>query len=207
MSVAEIVKLILEYGIMAVICAIFIMMAVKLFIRNLNDKNDRHAHNTGIAKRFEIDEEVQKLLYKFQEVHECERVHVVEFSNSVVSVAYLPFRYMNCTYEVHDFSVPTKAKFIDKLSTSLFTPFFLKLKEKPVLKLDAKNPDKKLGGAVYDVMINSGEQFGLFTLILNKNRPIGYVAMRSSKDFNKSDESDLTELSAKLSILLGVLDK
>lgn len=210
MSVLETVKLILEYGVMTVICAVFIIMAIilfKVFIDKFTDKGRKRTHDAGISKRFEVDEEVQSLLNKFQEDHNCERVHIVEFSNSVTSVAYLPFRYMNCTYEVHDFSVPYTAKFIDKLSTSLFTPFFMRLKKDPILALDVENPDKSLGGAVYDVMQNSGERFGLFTLILNRNRPIGYVAMRSSKCFTQSDKQDLFNLSAKLSVLLGVMDK
>lgn len=210
MSVLEIIKLILEYGVMTVICAVFIIMAIimfKILVERFTDKGRKKDHDLRIAKRFEVDEQIYKLLYDFQVKHSCERVHVVEFSNSVTSVAYLPFRYMNCTYEVHDFSVPNKAKFIDKLSTSLFTPFFVKLKQNPTVALDINNPDKEMGGAVYDTMQNSGEQYGLFTLLLSKDRPIGYVAMRSSAQFNQRDEGDLRELSGKVSSLLSVYDK
>lgn len=210
MTITEISETIINIGLMTTISVLFLYMVItlfNLFIQWLKNRNSIKSHDEGIKKRFEVDVKIHALLRDFQQCHNCQRVHVVEFSNSVMSVAYLPFRYMNCTYEAHDLDVKYTAKFIDKLSTSLFSTFFVRLRDEDTLQLDTENPDPTLGGAVYDVMINSGERYGLYCLITYKDKPIGYVAMRSEDPFTNEDSEDLEELAAKLLILLTVCEK
>lgn len=211
MEWAEISKAVSEFGIMIVICSIFLYTAVRLinlFIKNLDTRLRDKKHDELIDIRMSVNQKVQSLIDQFLEDHDSDRIHVVEFSNSVVSVAYLPFKYMSCTYEVYRIGKSSTASKIDHLSTSLFTAFFEKLYDADYLMLDVNNKDKSLGGSIYDIVSASGESRGLYAILrTSKGKALGYVAVRKDSDFSQDDIEDIQILSSKLSALLGVVDK
>lgn len=128
MEWTEISKTISEFGIMIVICSIFLYTAVRLiniFIKNLETRLKDKKHDELIDIRMSVNTKVQSLIDQFLEEHDSDRIHVVEFSNSVMSVAYLPFKYMSCTYEVYRIGKSPTASKIDHISTSLFTAFLV----------------------------------------------------------------------------------
>ena len=211
MEWTEISKTISEFGIMIVICSIFLYTAVRLinlFIKNLETRLKDKKHDELIDIRMSVNRKVQSLIDQFLEEHDSERIHVVEFSNSVMSVAYLPFKYMSCTYEVYRIGKSPTASKIDHISTSLFTAFFGKLYDADYLVLDSHNPDHTLGGAIYDIIDASGESKGLYVILrTSKGKALGYVAVRKDENFSSEDIEDVQVLASKLSALLGVADK
>ena len=156
MEINEWIKAISEVGVLICIAGIFLYTAIRvinIFLDNLSGKLKSKKHDNLIDLRTKLSEEIQKLIDNFLNQQNGDKVQVIEFSNSVTSVAYLPFRYMTCTYEVYRLGVPPTRQRIDRLSTSLFTPFFQILRTQSWCKMDATNPESIVCGAMRDLMI------------------------------------------------------
>lgn len=210
MHLVEILKSISEYGISLILSAILIYVIIKLLkiqFDKLAESNRRKAHDNALALRGEIDEKVYELLNEFTQEHHGLRLHVIEFTNSVTSVAYLPFKYMSCTYEVVSYGIKPEARCIDKLSTSLFSPFLSKLSKSPFIILDGENKDTT-PGVMHHLYEQIGGRYMLAVMLKsNKDKCIGYVAFYKDKEVQESDIEDLVSVGSTLSALLGILDK
>lgn len=210
MHIIELIKSISEYGISLVLSAIFIYVVIKLLkiqFDKVSESNKRKAHDNALALRAEIDEEVYEILNDFIEDHHGLRLHVIEFTNSVTSVAYLPFKYMSCTYEVVSYGNKPEARCIDKLSTSLFSPFLSKLGKSSHLILDGEDAQQS-SGVMHDLYEQIGGRYMLSVMLKSgKDKCIGYVAFYKDSQVEDSDVEDLILVGSKLSALLGVLDK
>lgn len=209
MEFENIVKLIAEYGIMIMICGIFLYAAIQLiviFINWLKKKTLRNAHDESIDTRFSIGNEIHKLIAHTLTEMEAERVQVVEFSNSVMSVAYLPFRYMTCTYEVYDLDREPVGYKLDKISTSLFSPFFAKLQDNKIY-IFTPSKDQELSERSLCNLMDVDRWTACVPLRTVKGKLIGFVQVTRFKEFSKSEQMDIQILGAKLVELLTVLDK
>lgn len=210
MGFVEIIKAVGEYGLSLILSAIVIYVIIKLlriWFDKLAESSKRKAHDNALALRSEVDEQVYELLNDFIQEHHGLRLHVIEFTNSVTSVAYLPFKYMSCTYEVVSYGTKPEARCIDKLSTSLFSPFLSKLGRSSYLILDGENVQQS-SGVMHDLYTQIGGRYMLSVMLKsNKDKCIGYVAFYKDKEVETKDVQDLISVSSKLSALLSVLDK
>lgn len=210
MSIIEIITSITDHGLSFVISGIFLYVVIKFinlgfskFTKTMNNKQ----HDKLLAMRAEIDEEANTLIHDFLVAHHGTRVQIVEFTNSVMSVAYLPFKYMSCTYEVIAYGNKTEAKRIDKLSTSLFSPFISKMSRQTTLLLDDTEATS-LSGAVHDIFQGLGSTYQLCAILrTQKDKAIGFVTFGTEKEIQEQDITDIKILASQLSALLGVLDK
>lgn len=211
MTIPEMSKALMEFGIMIVICAIFLYTAVRLinvFMKSLDSRIITHKHDELADIRMSVNQQVQSLIDDYLESHDSDRVHVIEFTNSVMSVAYLPFKYMSCSYEVYRIGKSATANKIDHISTSLFPKFFEKLYDNDYVILDANNEDKQFGKAIYDVVRASGESLGLYAILrTSRGKALGYVCITKDEGFHDTDIQDVQILASKLSALLSVADK
>ena len=214
MSIENIIKNISEYGIMIIICGVFLYSVIKL-INMLFDyfspgksRKERLEHDQRLEVRQSVGIKAQSLIDDFLEKHDLDRIHIIEFSNSIMSVAYLPFKYMSCTYEVYKVgSYPTANK-IDHLSTSLFTKFFSILYDREEIILDYERPDMNIEGATYDLMKSTGKSKCLFNILKSsKGKVLGYICISNEAGFNDAVIDEALILANKISALLGVLDK
>lgn len=210
MGFVNIVKAIGEYGLSLILSAIVIYVIIKLlriWFDKLAENSKRKAHDNALALRSEVDEKVYELLNDFIQDHHGLRLHVIEFTNSVTSVAYLPFKYMSCTYEVVSYGNKPEARCIDKLSTSLFSPFLSKLGKTSHLILDGES-EQGILGVMHDLYEQIGGRYMLGVMLKStKDKCIGYVAFYKDTQVEDSDIEDLIVTGSKLSTLLGVLDK
>lgn len=210
MSIAETAKLIADYGVMIVICGVFIYIVCRLSnigFKKLEKNIGNKTHDQLIAVRTEVGEEIQILLDDFLAHSEGDSIQVIEFSNSVTSVAYLPFRYMTCTYESCKIGVISKGSKIDRISTSLFTPFFSELQKVPYCEFDINSKERKVGGAMYDLMNSIGETKSLCAMLCTVHgKAIGYVSFQKASGFTADDIENICALSKQLSALLCVVD-
>ena len=210
-DVVDIGKSINELGILVIIGAVFIYAAIKtlnLVFEYFQDKVKNKKHDQLLEERTKIDSQVQEMIDKFLEHYGGNRIHVVEFSNSVMSVAYLPFRYMSCTYECYSVGKNAVGSKIDHLSTSLFTTFFNNLNGKDYCIFDTSNKDMQVGGAMYDIMTECNEKRALCTLMTSHTgKNIGYIALYKDDDFSDAEIEDIQSLSDRISALLSVADK
>lgn len=210
MEILEVVKAITEYGITVVLSAIVIYTVcrlIKMQFDKLADNNSKKAHDKALELRSEIDEQVYLLIDEFMNRHEGTRIQVIEFTNTVISVAYLPFRYMSCTYEVVGYGHRPKANYIDKLSTSLFSPFLIRLGQSTHLEVTEES-SKQYSGALQDLFdqIHCKRMISVM-LKSSKGKCIGCVCLYKETNSTPSDAPDLITLGHELSALLGVLDK
>lgn len=210
MSVSDIVELITEAGVLVVIAAIFLYTAIRLINIGLDwvqKKAGNKKHDKLLEIRNQVSTEIQTLLDTFLESHQAGRIMVMEFSNSVTSVAYLPFKYMSCTYEVYELGRQARAHKVDHLSTSLFTPFFNTMLDQDYYIFNDSNNLPKMGGALVDIMRELGEhQFMCSLLISAKGKNIGFICMNKDDGFNERDIEGIQSLAAQVSALLGVAD-
>lgn len=167
-----------------------------------NAKHDKH-----LQIREEVDQKVTEKIKDYLMNHSGSRVQVIEFTNSVTSVAYLPFRYMTCTYEVFEYGQKREAQTVDKLSTSLFSPFLSKLSKDGLVVLDDETAED-FSGSVHDIFAQIGSRYELCAIMkTGREKSIGFVCFCKEKEISTRDKQDIKTLATELSALLGVLDK
>lgn len=221
MDVMEIIRTVADVGVLVCIAGLFIYAAYlwinKTFKRNDTDKNggrgvpnkkDRELHDELISIRTKISSEIQNLITTALNDHNWDRIHIIEFSNSIMSVAYLPFRYMTCTYEVFKLGKSGTGAKIDRLSTSLFTGFFEKLHEQGYCLIDLNKEETVNCGAMQDLMKSNNETKSLTAEIISaKGKSLGYISVKDEEHgFSNEDIEDILTLADQISVLLSVVD-
>lgn len=210
MSFIEVVRQVGDYGLSLILSAVVVYVLIKLIhiqFDKLKVAASRKEHDQALALRSEVDEKVYDVINRFIETHHGLRLQVVEFTNTVTSVAYLPFKYMSCTYEVVSYGTKPEARCIDKLSTSLFSPFLSKLGKEEYLVL-SQQTSEEISGVVHDLYEQiGGENIVCVMLKSGKAKCIGYLALFKDRPVEDRDVNDLLVVGSKLSALLGVLDK
>lgn len=211
LGLSEIVKTVGDVGIMVVISAVVIYALVKginMFFEWIGTKVGKHTHDELLEVRNRVDAIIQEDIHNYLENHDTHRVQVIEFSNSVSSVTYLPFKYASCTYEAFDIDRDGRAYNIDKITTSLFTPFLIQLYNSGYVELDDSNMDiKTYGGTAYDILRRCKEHHGIYVMIKsNSHKSVGFVCAYKDSDFIEDDIKDLEAMAIRLSAQLCVLD-
>lgn len=211
MTIESLAQYIADFGIMLVVCAIFLYIVVRLvnlLFKYIETKLGSKNHDKLLSMRSDISTQIQTLLDEFLEQHDGDRIQVIEFSNSVVSVAYLPFKYMTCTYEVYRLGKAASGHRIDHISTSLFTTFFLSMQDVDYRIFDIDDKTVPMGGAMYDMMKEQDASKSLCTMLHTpKGKSIGYITMKKETDFTNADIDGIQSLADQISILLSVADK
>ena len=209
MDAENIVKLVGDYGVMIIICGIFLYAAIRLitvFIDWLKSKTSKTTHDELINARVDVGNQIHELITCALVELKAERIQVIEFANSVVSVAYLPFRYMTCTYEVYDIDREPVGHKIDRISTSLFSPFFAKLQERNMY-IFTPTDDQELSEKSLCTLTDVDRWTACIPLRTGKEKMIGYVQTTRSYKFSDDDQLKLQLLGARISELLTVFDK
>lgn len=211
MSIQSIVQYIAEFGIMVIICAIFLYVVIRiinLIFKHIENRVGSKNHDKLLSMRSDISTQIQSLLDGFLERHDGDRIQVIEFSNSVVSVAYLPFKYMTCTYEVYKLGKSASGHKIDHISTSLFTTFFLSMQDVPYRIFDISDSTVPMGGAMHDIMKEQEATKSLCAMMHTpKGKSIGYITLKKESGFTSEDIDGIQSLADQISILLSVADK
>lgn len=205
----RIFKLIGDYGVMIIICGIFLYAAIKLInlaIQWAQNKLTKHDHEGNIDTRVDIGSQIHKLIARELRELELERIQVIEFSNSVMSVAYLPFRYMTCTYEVYDLDRHPTGYQLDRISTSLFSPFFTELHENPIYLLEVNEDLEPSAQSLFSLM-DVDKYVACVALRTAKGKMIGYIQATQGLPFTEEAQLELRMLGSRVSELLGVMDK
>lgn len=199
-------QLITDYGISLVIVVIFLYTVLKLiniFIRCVELRLDSRNHDTKLGIRESVGTKIQNSITEFLEIHKGNRVQVIEFSNSVMSIAYLPFRYMTCTYESYLPDLRGTAQKIDRVSTSLFTQFLDHFQNEDYSIFDITNHNKMVGGAMYDLMKDMEESRCICSMMkTSRGKSIGYVVMYKDSGFNEDDIEGIQSLRDSVASLL-----
>lgn len=210
-EIQAIIKLLIDYGVMLIIVGIFLYVIIRIININLDkyaDKNKQKNHDEMLDIRSSVGLKIQSLIENYLTETNGNRVHVIEFSNSVMSVAYLPFRYMTCTYEVYRIGKGATGHKIDRISTSLFTPFFEALARNEYCIFDITDKTTLVGGAMCDLMKSQNEHQALCALLKSAGgKAIGYIELTKDDEITLSDINKMKDLSAQVSALLGVADK
>ena len=209
-NIEGILKLISDYGVSILIVGIFLYVIIRIiniFIQQLERHLDNKKHDKLLNLRTTVDEKIQKVLDVFLESHVGNRVQVIEFSNSVLSVAYLPFQYMTCSYEVYKMGTFAKGYRVDRLSTSLFTQFFELLRKNDVYEVPSDADPDVIGGAMHDLISSYGNVNSLFTaLYTSRGKILGYIHFMKSTEITDKDIEDIQTIRDQIAALLGVVD-
>lgn len=215
MTFLETVRTIGDFGILIVIgglvvYAIYLWITGKAWWIPKRDNTTqleaakREEHDKLLALRSDIGNEIQKLINSALNRNNWTRIEVIEFSNSVMSVAYLPFRYMTCTYETYKVGLSSNGTRIDRISTSLFNRFFTELDQKGwyLIDLDCDIHDETCG-ALRDLMIANNETKSLNAALTSPSgKSIGYITAKNEAGFKQHDIDEIIELSHRIATLL-----
>ncbi len=210
-DITSIVQAIADFGVLIIIAAVFLYASIRLlniFFKFLEKKFGSKKHDKLLDIRGEVSNEIQLLLDQFLEAHGGDRVQVIEFSNSVTSVAFLPFKYMTCTYEVYKLGKAPTGHMIDHISTSLFTTFFMSMQGHTYRIFDTHDKSVPMGGAKYDLVQSQGASQSLCVMLHTpKGKSIGYITMkRDETEFTEKDIEGIQILAEQVSALLSVAD-
>lgn len=211
-EISKIVEWIAEYGVLILIAAIFLYICIRLlniFFKFLEKKVGNKKHDELLDIRAQVSNEIQLLIEQFLEAHGGDRVQVIEFSNSVTSVAFLPFKYMTCTYECYALGKAPTGHMIDHISTSLFTTFFVSMQDHAYRVFDTHDKSVPMGGAKYDLVQSQGASQSLCVMLHTpKGKLIGYITMkRDETEFTEKDIEGIQILAEQVSALLSIADK
>ena len=210
-EISTITKLVAEYGVLILITAIFLYVCLRLiniFFKFLEKRVGEKKHDKLLDERSRISCEIQLLIEQFLEAHGGDRVQVIEFSNSVTSVAFLPFKYMTCTYECYALGKSPTGHMIDHISTSLFTTFFQSMQDVSYRIFDTHDKSVPMGAAKYELVQSQGASQSLCVMLHTpKGKSIGYITMkRDETEFTKKDVVGIQILAEQVSALLSVAD-
>ena len=210
-EISTITKLVAEYGVLILITAIFLYVCIRLiniFFKFLEKKVGEKKHDKLLDERSRVSCEIQFLIEQFLEEHGGDRVQVIEFSNSVTSVAFLPFKYMSCTYECYALGKAPTGYMIDRVSTSLFTTFFQSMQDVPYRIFDTHDKSVPMGAAKYELVQSQGASQSLCVMLHTpKGKCIGYITMkRDEGEFSTKDVKGIQILAEQVSALLSVAD-
>lgn len=215
MTFLETVRTIGDFGILIVIGGL-VVYAIYLWItgkawwipkRENVDQLEiikREQHDKLLELRSDIGEEIQKLINSALKRNDWTRIQVIEFSNSVMSVAHLPFRYMTCTYETYKTGLLGTGRRIDRISTSLFNRFFTELNREGwyLIDLNCDAPDE-ICGSMRELMLASNETKSLNAALTSPSgKSIGYITVKNEDGFEKQDIDEIIELSHRIATLL-----
>lgn len=215
MTFLETVRTIGDFGILIVIGGL-VVYAIYLWItgkawwipkrENIDqlEITKREQHDKLLELRSNIGEEIQTLINSALKRNDWTRIQVIEFSNSVMSVAHLPFRYMTCTYETYKTGLLSTGRRIDRISTSLFNRFFTKLTQEGwyLIDLNCNDPDE-ICGAMRELMLASNETKSLNAALTSPSgKSIGYIAVKNEDGFEQHDIDEIIELSHRIATLL-----
>lgn len=211
MDASTLIQTIGDNGVLVVIAGVFIWTITRIIniaFKKYEERTNNKKHDKLIDQRYSISKNIQTELETTLAATKGNRIQVIEFSNSVMSVAYLPFRYMTCTYEICRLGKAATGHKIDRISTSLFTPFFEALASQPYCIFDINNEMTPVGGAMNDLMQSQDEHQALCMLLKTpKNKAIGYVQLTKDEEITQDDVDVIDDLASKLSAYLSVLDK
>lgn len=205
------ITMITDYGISIVLLAIVVYVIIKsvnLVFQYVDSKICNVKHDKGLQIRQEVDNRIDELISSFVETHGGHRIQVIEFSNTVQSVAYLPFKYMTCTYEVCAIDSESTAHMVDHLPTSLFSSLFAKhVKIRPHKPAEFYLNEKLKGTALYHILDKMGEHQILCNLLETpKNKDIGLIVFYKHDPYTDSDRADIDDLSKSIQSLLSVME-
>lgn len=205
------IQIISDYGASILIVGIFLYTIIRLInigLSYLDRSLGNKKHDKDLNLRQQVGVEVSDLLHKLRADCDADRVQVIEFSNSVMSVAFLPFRYMTCTYEVYKFGKTGLGHRIDHISTSLFATFFESMERNTVTSFSLDTKEPMMGGAMYDIMKEDGSKRALCCKLMSeKNKFIGYICVLKDEPFTSEDSEALQLAAVNVTSLLGILDK
>lgn len=211
MEISELIKAIAEVGVLVVIAAVFLYTVIRfinLGFKRLNNKLIESTHDKNLDIRTNVNQQIQKLLQTAINQLDVKRIEVIEFSNSVISVANMPFKYMTCTYEVYKLGETAIGHKIDRISTSLFTAFFTKLQSQDYYIFKLNDENHQMYGAMYDLLNEQQETQSLCDMMkTNKGKAIGYITMKKDSEFTQKDIDTIQSLSERVCALLSVLDR
>lgn len=210
MTIPDIIKSISDFGITLVLSGIVvyvIIKAINIFFARWEDKRNSKKHDIAIDLRTDIGLKIQKTIKSFLVDHDGMRLEVIEFSNSVQSVAFLPFRYMTCTYEVFEFGRSPIGYKIDKISTSLFTNFFVYLQDNEYHLFELHDKTNDIGYPISSLFEGTGDKQKVLSVMMKTpyNKSIGFISFKKV-DISNEDIHDTICLAEQLSGMLSIND-
>lgn len=170
-------------------------------------KKHSQEHREAQQHREKVNQIVYTSIKEFIENHDGSRCLIIEFSNTVQSVVYMPFRYMTATLEAHTYDVPSAASRIQKIPTSLLTPFLMMLDEVPHLIMTKDNSAYKVCGAMQDLFNSIGDPQVCFKMLRSyKGTNFGIAVFCKPDGFNDEDLVEFDALGNSISGYLGARD-
>lgn len=210
MTIDSAIKSIADLGLTIVLSGIVVYVLIKainIFFAKWNFNKEHKYHDKAINLRNEIGMKIQDVIKGFLMDHEGARLEVIEFSNSVQSVAFLPFRYMTCTYEVFEYGRDPIGHKIDRVSTSLFTNFFTYLQSHPYHLFNINDTDDEISGRIASLFEGTGDIQQVVSVLMKTpyDKAIGFICFKKVNP-SSSDIEDCVKLSEQISGMLSIND-
>ena len=200
-------------GIAALVITIGVTIFIKFFdiiLAAITKHFDARERIKGILKRENANEHIQDLLNLSLTSLGGDRLQVIEFTNSVKTVASLPFKYMSVSYESYAHGKYPAADTIKNELTSLHSTFLTRLRNNSFFILNLEKPDATITPATYAMVSKRSALQSLYITITDRrsNEQIGLLSYDISNrgGFSETDITTLRKLAAQLSVYLTLWD-
>jgi len=140
-----------------------------------------------------------------------DRLQVIEFTNSIETIACLPFKYMTCSYESMALGKAPAADTIRDELTTLYSDFLTQVRLKSFVVLNSEKRSEKFTPAIYHLIGKRVANQSLYIGIEDKKtkEPLGLLSYDISNltGFCDKDITTLRGLAAQLSVYLTIWEE
>ena len=200
-------------GIAALIITVGITVFIKFFdiiFVEITKQFEKKERIKGILKREDADIHIQDILNTALFTLGGDRLQVIEFTNTVKTVASLPFKFMTVTYESYALGKQPAADTIKNELTSLHSSFLSRLYSNSFVVLNMENQDEKITPATYSLINKRFASKSLYISITDRRskKMIGLLSYDISdlEGFSEIAITTLRKLAAQLSVYLTLWD-
>ena len=200
-------------GIIILIITVGITILIKSFdviFMAITKHFEKKERIKGILKREDADNHIQDILNTALATLGGDRLQVIEFTNTVKSVASLPFKYMTVTYESYSLGKLPAADTIKNELTSLHSSFLSRLYTNSFFVLNLEKQDDTITPATYSLIDKRSAIQSLYISISDRKskRMIGLLSydISATEGFSEIAITTLRKLAAQLSVYLTLWD-
>ena len=139
---------------------------------------------------------------------DADRLQIVEYTNTIETVALVPKKYMSCTYEAYKEGKSPAGNTIRNEFTSHYVNFLTKLRLEHCIALNVHNQVAEFSKNIYSLMDLRWATQSLYALILDSRtqQALGFVSYDKSGfgGFSAKEVNELKKLSNELAVHLSL---
>ena len=186
----------------------FLFIVIGLSFSFLYRKFNRKERLKRIYENKNVEQLTQNVLDLARAGLNAERLQIVEYTNTIETVAFVPKKFMSCTYESYADGKLPACNTIKNEFTSHYVKFLTKLRLEHCLVLNLHDQQPEYSKNIYDLMDSRNASVSLYVLILDKKtqQALGFVSYdkHGFSEFSAKEAKEMQKLAEELAVHLNL---